>query len=445
MKYIIPEKASTVADFFDTFNIWLTIASVFFTVAICGAMLYFAFKYRSKHNRANENGLKEPASDEAELTPRIYGNHLLEIVWTAIPTVVVVVIAWVGIVLREKMFEIKDNAIPVYVTAWKWAWEFKYSTGKKSSGQNAELVVPVNKPVKLVLSSKDVIHSLFIPAARVKQDAVPGQYKYMTFTATKTGEYPIFCTEYCGTRHAFMMAKLRVVSEEEFNAWVNTVPEKSLPPRVLGRKLYSDLGCNACHSVEQGVRLVGSSFYDLYGSERKFTDGTYLVADENYIKESILYPARKVVEGYPAGVMPSYLGRLTEDELNALVSFIVEIKSIPTEELVEVVLEEESKVDLESMSPVERGKYLYEAKGCNACHSVDGTVLVGPSFKGVYGKTREFADGTSRVADDEYLRESILRPNDKVVKGFVAAMPSYEGQLTDEEISYLIEFIKSLQ
>lgn len=431
MDYIVPDKVSTVADFFDDLNLAIFLASAFFTVAIVGAMLYFAFRYRAKSSN--------------DITPRIEGNHLLEIVWTVVPTVVVVVIAWVGIVLREKMFEVSPNVIPIYVTAWKWAWEFRYPTGKRTSGQNAELVVPVNKPVKLVIASKDVIHSLFIPAVRIKQDAVPGQLKYMTFTALKTGEYPIFCAEYCGTRHSYMMAKLRVVSEEEFNTWVNTIPEKTMPKRILGKKLYTDLGCNACHSVEPSVNLVGPSFYDVFGAQRNFKDGTSLTADENYILESILYPNKRVVQGFNENVMPSYEGRLSQEELMALVSFIVELKTAPKEELVEVVFEKDEKIDLEKMTPLERGKYLYSAKGCNACHSVDGSQLVGPSFKGLHGARREFADGSSVVADDSYIKDSILNPNARIVKGFVAAMPSYQGQLNEDDLAGIVEFIKSLK
>ncbi|MCS6893655.1 MAG: cytochrome c oxidase subunit II, partial [Deltaproteobacteria bacterium] len=399
--------------------------------AIVGAMLFFAFRYRSKTN--------------TEITPRIYGNHMLEIIWTVIPTVVVVVIGWGGIVLRERMFEVKDNFLPIYVTAWKWAWEFKYSSGKKTSGKNAELVVPVNQPVKLIITSKDVIHSLFIPAVRIKQDAVPGQLKYMTFTATKTGEYPIFCTEYCGTEHSMMLAKLKVVSEEEFKSWVNTIPELGLPPFLLGQKLYVQSGCNTCHSLRPGERKVGPSFYDVFGNQRVFNDGTSLIGDENYIQESILYPNKRVVKGFYENQMPSYLGQFTQAELQALVTFISGLRNAPAEELINVEVEKVKQVILDELQPVERGKLVYKQRGCEGCHSLDGSIRVGPSFKGLFGSERNFEDGSKAVADEQYLKESILKPALKIVKGYPPAMQSYEGIVTESELEGLIAFIKDIK
>lgn len=429
---IVPEKVSTIASDFDFLNLVLFIASAFFTVAIVGVMLYFAFRYRRRSNEDFDN------------TPRIYGNHILEIIWTAIPTVVVIFIAWWGIVLREKMFAVDSDHITVFVNSWKWAWEFRYETGKKSSGKDAVLVVPVNKPVKLILTSKDVIHSLFIPAVRVKQDAVPGSYKYMTFTPTRIGEYPIFCTEYCGTQHSTMMAKLRVVSQEEFDVWVNYVETDEGPSAELGKKLYSELGCNACHSLD-GSRLVGPSFKGLYGSERELSDGSIVVADDAYILESIQYPLKKLVAGYPPA-MPAY--SLKDEEYLGLLSFIKEVTfgKDQGEELVSILLDEDKVTEEDAMlQPEQRGARLVQQKGCVACHSLDGSQLVGPSFKGAWGSTREFTDDSTGKVDEEYVRESIYEPNKRIVKGYLPAMPSYQGQLSEEQINDIIEFLKSLK
>jgi cytochrome c oxidase subunit 2 len=424
---IVPDKASTIANFFDAVNLGVFLASLFFTVAICGTMVWFAFKYKAGRQTQ---------------TPRIYGNNTLEIIWTVVPTVVVIILGILGVYLREKMFEIQPNSLTINVVGWKWAWEFQYPNGKKTSGQNAELVVPLGQPVKLIVTSKDVLHSFFIPAMRVKQDAVPGQYKYLTFTPTKVGEFPVFCTEYCGTRHSLMLARLKVVPEQEFKVWLESKPSTQVSPVFLGRKLYSDLGCNACHSLKEGERLVGPSFYGLKGSVREIK-GQKVEVDENYVRESILYPNQFVVEGFQANLMPSYLGRLSDEELNALVYFVLNFLEAPSEELVKVSLEKEAKIDLASLSPVERGKILYEQKACIGCHSLDGSKLVGPSFKNLYGSQRKFQDGTSAVADEEYLKASILYPNKNIVEGYVAAMPSYEGQLSDEELNDIIEFIKA--
>jgi cytochrome c oxidase subunit 2 len=428
----LPEQASTIAPKVDFLNNLVTDLSVFFTVAIVGTMLYFALKYRRREGVDHT-------------TPRIEGSHTLEIIWTAVPTGVCVFLAWAGISVYNDMKEVPENAMTINVTGWKWAWEFQYQNGKKSGGQGAELVVPVNQPIKLVMTSKDVIHSFFIPAMRVKQDVVPGKYSYVSFTPVKTGLYDVFCTEYCGTRHAYMMAKVRVVSAEEFEAWVNHDSSAGLPPAELGKQLYTSLGCNACHSLADGVRIVGPSFYKSYGHKGKLADGAEYVVDENYIQESILYPNKKIVEGYPANVMPSYDGRVDTEQLNALIAFIkAQDGSVPPAPAVNISLGDEAE-DLSKLSPAERGKKLYTAKACVGCHSLDGSPMVGPTFKGAYGGSRELQDGSTVVADDAYVTESILKPMAKVRKGYAPVMPAYEGQLSDSEVKDLIEFIKTVK
>lgn len=428
----LPEQASTIAPEVDFLNNLITDLSVFFTVAIVGSMLYFAWKYRRR------NGVDHP-------TPRIEGSHTLEFIWTAVPTAICVFLAWAGIVVYNDMKHVPENAMTINVTGWKWAWEFQYQNGKKSGGQGAELVVPVNQPIKLIMTSKDVLHSFFIPAMRVKQDVVPGKYSYVSFTPVKTGVYDVFCTEYCGTRHAYMMAKVRVVSAEEFEAWVNHDASAGLPPAEVGKQLYTSLGCNACHSLAEGVRMVGPSFYKSYGHKGKLADGTEYLADENYIQESILYPNKKIVEGYPANVMPSYDGRVDTEQLNALIAFIkAQDGSVPPAPAVNISLGDEAE-DLSKLTPAERGKKLYTAKACVGCHSLDGSAMVGPTFKGAYGASREMQDGSTVVADDAYITESILKPMAKVKKGYAPAMPAYEGQLSDSEVKDLIEFIKTVK
>ncbi len=428
----LPEQASTIAPEVDFLNNLITDLSVFFTVAIVGSMLYFAWKYRRR------NGVDHP-------TPRIEGSHTLEIIWTAVPTAVCIFLGWAGIVVYNDMKHVPENAMTINVTGWKWAWEFQYQNGKKSGGQGAELVVPVNQPIKLVMTSRDVLHSFFIPAMRVKQDVVPGKYSYVSFTPVKTGLYDVYCTEYCGTRHSYMLAKVRVVSAEEFEAWISHDPTEGLAPSDLGKQLYTSLGCNACHSLADGVRLVGPSFYKSFGREGKLSDGSNYSADENYIRESILNPNIKLVDGYAANLMPSFDGRLDESQLNALIAFIkAQDGSAPPAPAVNISLGDEEE-DLSKLSPKERGEKLYSAKACIGCHTLDGSNLVGPTFKGSYGSKRELQDGSSVTVDDAYITESILQPMTKVAKGFAPAMPPYEGQLSESEVKDLIEFIKTVK
>lgn len=428
MHRILPEQASTIAPDVDFLNILVTDLSIFFTVAIVGTMLYFAWKYRRRNGVDHE-------------TPRIEGSHALEFIWTIVPTLVCIYLGWAGIKLYYDMIHVPENAMVVNVTGWKWAWEFQYENGRKSGGEGAELVVPVNQPIKLVMTSRDVLHSFFIPAMRVKQDVVPGQYSYVSFTPVKTGTYDIFCTEYCGTRHSYMLAKVKVVSADEFEGWVNSDPSAGMPPAEVGKQLFGSLGCNACHSLADGVRMVGPSFYKLYGKEGKFSDGTSYKADENYIKESILNPNKHVVESFPSNVMPSFDGRLDDGQITALIAFI-KGQDGSASAAPKIQIPDDSAT---SANPADRGSKLYQTKACVGCHSLDGSKLVGPSFKGVYGREGQMQDGSKVKADDAYIKESILNPTAKVVKDYPPAMPSYQGQLSDQEIADLIEYLKTVK
>ena len=435
----LPEQASKVAPSVDWLHNWITDISVFFTVAICGAMIYFAIRYRKKDGVDHE-------------TPRIEGSNFLEVIWTVVPTIICIWVAYYGIVIYQDMREGEDRALVINAVGKQWIWEFQYENGKQTIG---EFVVPVNTPVKVVLTATDVLHSFFVPAMRVKKDAVPGRYTSVMFTPVKTGTYHTFCTEYCGTSHSAMLAKLRVVSEAEYERWVNDrsadLAKLSMSPAKLGAKLYQEKGCNACHNLT-GTRLVGPSFLKLYQSEKRdFSDGSEVAFDEKnsieeYIRESILYPGAKVVGGYPNGLMPAYDGQLSDNEVKALIAFIKEQDgSAPAQ------VEEESGEDLQAklaaMSPVERGQYHYQNKACIGCHSLDGSNLVGPSFKGLYGRTGKLADGSTYEVNDEYLKNSILNPNGQIVEGYQPnQMPqNYKDQLSDEDIEGIIAFIKSLK
>ena len=213
-----------------------------------------------------------------------------------------------------------------------WSWEFQYENGKKSS----ELYVPVDRPVKVNLNSADVLHSFYVPAYRVKQDVVPGLETYVWFHPVDTGLYDIFCAEYCGQRHAFMLSKVVVISEAEFNEWIekdvgtvpvtldeNTSEEEQLAAlRQAGERLSRIKGCNACHSID-GSALVGPTYQGLYGkSETVVTDGEQkqIVVDEDYIRRSILEPNADIVDGYRPLMQPQ--AGITEEEILAIIEYL---------------------------------------------------------------------------------------------------------------------------
>jgi cytochrome c oxidase subunit 2 len=282
--------------------------SLVFLVGITAAMIYFVIKYnKKKHPKA------VPTKD----------NFQLEIIWTVIPTLLVLGMFYYGWVGYRPMRIIPKNAIPVKVTAKMWSWSFEYENGKWDS----LLIVPVNKPVKLELFSPDVIHSLYIPAFRIKEDVVPGIANIMWFEANKTGTYNILCAEYCGQRHSYMLSKVKVLPQDEYEKWYNskdTLTEKMMPGELVMKKQ----ACIACHSTD-GSRLVGPSFKGLYGSKRTvLVNGVKkeIIADDEYIKNSILDPNSEVVDGFPKGIMTNYKGQISEDEIKQFIEYIKTLK-----------------------------------------------------------------------------------------------------------------------
>ncbi len=303
----MPPAATDIAervDFLYSFLLW---ASFISCVLVIGGFIYFAFKYK----RQSEN----------DKTAYISHNNFLEFLWSFIPFVIfMAVFAW-GWVIYSQMRSFPEDSLEVSVQGQKWAWAFTYKNGRKSGG---ELIVPVDTPIKLVMTSPDVLHSFYVPAFRVKQDVVPGRYTAMWFKPKYKGEYQIFCTEYCGDQHSAMLAKLKVVSREEFDHFLANDPYKGLSQAEVGQKIYQTR-CAICHQTTE-QKLVGPGFKGLFEKERTFTDGSKAVADENYIRESVLNPNAKIVEGYPAGQMPTFAGQLSEDEVSGVIEFIKTLK-----------------------------------------------------------------------------------------------------------------------
>ena len=304
----LPEGASTLAPDIDGLFYFVYWISVVIFIAVVITMLYFVYKYR-----------RRSASDRPM---PVHESKLLEAVWIVVPTILCLVVFTWGFQSFLKLSVAPPNAYQINATGQKWFWNFTYDTGKSSIG---ELHVPVNRPVRLQMVSQDVLHSFFIPAFRVKQDVLPNRYSSIWFEATKVDTFQVFCTEYCGTEHSGMLATVIVHSEGDFQEWLSGGDEYDPEAETLaefGARLYENQACVTCHSVD-GSRKVGPSFQGLYGNERQMQDGSTLIADDNYIRESILQPGANIVAGYQ-NVMPASYGNLTEDQINGLIAFIKE-------------------------------------------------------------------------------------------------------------------------
>lgn len=296
------EGASNFAKGVDNVFLLIFAISFFFLIGISAIMIWFVIRYnRKKHPKAVQ--MKD--------------NMKLEITWTVIPFILVMLMFYYGYVAFEPMRVAPKDAIEVKVTGRMWSWEFEYSNGKISN----ELVLPVKKAVKLNLYSPDVIHGLYVPAFRIKQDVVPGKENFMWFIPNYNGTYEILCSAYCGLRHSFMEAKIRVVSEDEYQKWL---AEKS-PEMVQGEglKVIQNNACTGCHSLDGSV-LVGPSFKGLFGSKRIVIENgeeKTVVADSTYIKTSILDPDKQIVKGFKPGMMRAYSTVIKENDLKSIVIY----------------------------------------------------------------------------------------------------------------------------
>lgn len=299
----LPTEASTLAAEHDSLFYFVLWTSIVIFVGVVAAMVWFAYKYR-----------RRSPDERPELVEE---NTAIEISWVVIPTILVLIVFTWGFRAFIQFGVAPPDAYEITVRGQQWSWLFTYPNGVQSS----DLHVPVDRPVRLRMSSTDVIHSFAVPAFRIKQDVLPNRYSYVWFEATQEDTFTAYCTEYCGTDHSGMLADVVVHSEAEFEQWLDEAgtPE-DMPLPELGERVYQQQGCQGCHSLD-GSGMVGPTFQNLYGSERQFTDADPTEADENYLRESILEPGAKIVEGYQ-NVMPASYGSLSEREIDALVAFI---------------------------------------------------------------------------------------------------------------------------
>lgn len=302
----MPPAGTDIARQFDNLYSFLLITSFIGCVILIGGMIFFALKYKRK-----------TANDK---TPYISHNTFLEFLWSFIPLVLFLAMFGWGWYVYHQMRQMPENALEVHVTGYKWAWDFEYKSGKTSSG---EMVVPVGQPVKLIMTSRDVLHSFFIPSMRIKQDVVPGRYTALWFNAEKAGDYQVFCTEYCGDMHSRMLAKVRVLPVAEYEAWI-LENDANLPMTERGQKIWAGK-CVACHSID-GKKGAGPTWKGLFGATGHPIEGGTVDVDENYLRESILEPNAKVSAGYPKGVMPTFQEALKEEEVTAVIEFIKTLK-----------------------------------------------------------------------------------------------------------------------
>ena len=305
---LMPPPVTDIAGQVDNLYTFLLWASFVACAILIGGMIYFVVKYQRKTNN--------------DKTPYISHNTFLEFLWSFIPLMIFLGVFGWGWNIYHQMRQTPENALEVNVVAKQWAWEFGYKSGKTVSN---ELWVPVNTPVKMIMTSKDVIHSFYVPSMRIKQDVVPGMYTSLNFTSEKLGDFQVFCAEYCGMAHSAMAAKLHVVSKEDYEKWLQESDE-GLTLAQKGQKLYNDKGCVACHSID-GTIKVGPSWKGLFSlKDHEMDGGLKVTVDENYVRESILEPNAKIVKGFPKGVMPTFQGQITEEQLNAIIEFIKGLK-----------------------------------------------------------------------------------------------------------------------
>ena len=305
---LFPEEASTIAGRVDALYFFLIAITVFFSVLIAGLIVYYAVRYRRR----------SPES----VGETVHGVMALEITWTVVPFVIVMIVFFWSASVYFAIQRPPDETLNIYAVGKQWMWKFQHLDGQREIN---ELHVPVGRAVTLIMTSEDVIHDVYIPAFRIKQDVLPGRYTTEWFQATKPGRYHLFCAEYCGTRHSGMTGEVIVMEPAEYQAWLSGgAPEGSLAE--AGQKLFNDLACVTCHRSDAQGR--GPVLTGLFGKTVQLLGGQTVVADEAYIRESIVNPAAKVVNGYQP-IMPTFQGLVSEEGLLQLIEYMKTLKAQP--------------------------------------------------------------------------------------------------------------------
>jgi cytochrome c oxidase subunit 2 len=302
---LFPAQASTMAARVDHLYFFLVAVCSFFAILVTVLVVLFAIKYRRRH--PGESGAP------------IHGSLALELIWTGIPFILAMVMFFWGASVYFAIARVPAEAMDVYAVGKQWMWKFQHPEGPREIN---ELHVPVNTPVRVLITSEDVLHDLYFPAFRTKMDAIPGRYTQLWFEATEVGTFHLFCAEYCGTKHSGMIGHVIVMPQTEYQAWVGGgAVEGTLAQR--GEKLFTQLACITCHRADSQGR--GPVLNGLFGSSVPLSNGNVVTADAGYVRESILNPTAKVVQGFPP-IMPTFQGQVSEEQLLALTEYI---KSLP--------------------------------------------------------------------------------------------------------------------
>ena len=307
---LLPQQASLQAVSIDElFNIHLWLISFLFSL-IVGILIYSVVVFRRRKGETGDGAY-------------IAGNTRLEVLWTLIPLGVVIFLAYIGAMSLAEVQRIDPSAMVVKVIGGQWFWKFQYLDYGFSSDK---LYLPVNQQIDLQMTSQDVIHSFWVPEFRVKQDLVPGRTTDLRITPIMIGQYKVRCAELCGASHAYMEAAVNVVSQADFDKWIEEQKSAApVDPVLLGQQLAQQYGCANCHSTD-GSAKTGPTWKGVADSTVKLSDGSTVTADKNYLTTSIVNPNFQIVAGFRENVMPSFANTLAQTEVEALVAYIQSLK-----------------------------------------------------------------------------------------------------------------------
>ena len=299
---VFPDQASTFAKDVDALYYFIVAVCAFFALAVAVSVLYFGLRYRKSH--------------PAEIGANIEGSLPLELMWSVIPTIIAMVMFGWGASVFYHLRRPPADALQIYAVGKQWMWKFQHMEGQREIN---ELHVPTGRPIKITISSEDVLHSLYFPSFRQKMDVIPGRYTTLWFEATKTGKYHLFCAEYCGMNHSGMTGSVIVMEQREFDDWLSG-NIGSTTPATAGQQLYQTLGCASCHGANgEGGR--GPTLAGIFGKQQQLQSGQTVTVDEAYIRESVTNPQAKLVMGF-GPIMPTFQGQVSEDQLLQLIAFI---------------------------------------------------------------------------------------------------------------------------
>ncbi|WP_101759690.1 cytochrome c oxidase subunit II [Oceanicoccus sp. KOV_DT_Chl] len=451
--FVSPWQATPVASNWGTIDTTIVITVIITGIFFIGITLFVVYalvKYRHRKPRGD-------GTHQAAYTP---DNKKLEWWLTGITTVGICGLLAPGLVVYNDFVHVPDGADEIEVMAKQWMWSYRLPGEDKKLGHaevkridgsnpygidpddpngqddvliNSNIIyLPIDRPVKVLLRSLDVLHNFYVPHFRAKMDMVPGQVSYFWFTPTVLGKYEVLCAEYCGVAHYNMRGHVMVVSQSDYDQWLgqqptfaNSLLSSGGQDGVVeqGKQLAESRGCLACHSID-GSKSLGPGWQGLIGRTETLTDGSTIVVDAEFFKESILAPAEKITQGY-SPVMAPY--EFSDEQLDALLAYV---QSLTAE-------------DNSSAAPTaEDGARVAQNLGCLACHSVDGSKSLGPTWKNMLGRTETLVDGTSIEVDAAYITESITDPNAKIVGGYPPVMQAYN--LEPQQLDALLAYARSL-